>query len=81
MNALGDLMGFVVLPSTPALVIDRSAAVLAQMIGEDGSAEEIAVTIKTAFKFIDKKATLHGYFLLLPDEQSLQAIFKALHLA
>lgn len=81
MNALGDLLGVMVVPSTPRLLFDTSAAVLRAVSAGGSGGSEVVVSIKNEFTFIDKSIKLMGYFLLLPDHDSLQSMFKAMHLA
>ncbi len=80
MNALGDLLGVMVVPSTPRLLFDTSAAVLRAVSAGGSSGSEVVVSIKNEFTFIDKSIKLMGYFLLLPDHESLQAMFRAMHI-
>ena len=80
MNALGDMLGVMVVPSTPELLYDTAATVQRQVVERTGPNREIVVSIKNEFTFIDKNIKLMGYFLLLPDHDSLQSLFRAMHL-
>ena len=80
MNALGDLLGVMVVPSTPELLYDTAARVQAMVTERTSLAREVVVSIKNEFMFIDKSIKLMGYFLLLPDRDSLQSMFRAMHL-
>ncbi len=80
MNALGDMMGFVVIPTTPKLVAGKPGEVLEGLLAQGQSAGDLAVSINNEFRFLDRNAVFKGFYLLLSDSQSLTNIFKALHL-
>ncbi len=80
MNALGDLMGFLVVPTTPRLVSGTSQQVLDGLLSQGQSPQDLAVSINNEFRFLDREAIFKGFYLLLSDAQSLTNIFKALHL-
>ncbi|HTY09249.1 MAG TPA: chemotaxis protein CheC [Candidatus Edwardsbacteria bacterium] len=80
MNALGDLLGVMVVPSTPELLYDTAGAVERDVTTRTAAEREVVVSIKNEFTFIDKSIKLMGYFLLLPDHDSLRALFTAMHL-
>ena len=80
MNALGDLLGVMVVPSTPELLYDSAGAVERDVTTRTAAEREVVVSIKNEFTFIDKSIKLLGYFLLLPDHDSLQSMFRAMHL-
>lgn len=80
MNALGDMMGFVVIPTTPVLVAGRPQEVLDGLLAQGQQATDLAVSINNEFRFLDRNAVFKGFYLLLSDSQSLANIFKALHL-
>jgi chemotaxis protein CheC len=79
MNALGELLGFMVIPTTPTLISGPSGDLLAALDGPAGG-EELAVIIENEFRFQGSETSLKGYFLLLPDDDSLQAMFKAMNI-
>ena len=80
MNALGDMLGVMVVPSTPELLYDTAAVVYHLVRERTSPGSEIVVSIKNEFTFIDRSLKLLGYFLLLPDADSLHSMFKAMHL-
>ena len=81
MNALSDFMGMVLLPSPPTLAVDLSGAVLTRdFLRLDEHAEHVFV-VETEFSMVDVGERLRGFFLLLPDPASLQAILRAIRLA
>lgn len=81
MNALSDFLGMLLLPSPPTLVIDRSAAVLSNALGEFIPDPEAVLCVESEFLLRETNLTLRGYFLLLPDPASLQVMLRAMRLA
>ncbi len=81
MNALSDFMGMMLLPSPPSLAIDMSNAVLTTAYLQFGSDKDYVFCVESEFVMNDIEEHLRGYFLLLPDPASLQAILKAVRVA
>jgi chemotaxis protein CheC len=81
MNALSDFMGLVLLPSPPSLAIDMSAAILTTTYLDFGESRDYVVCVENEFQMVDIGERLRGFFLLLPDVESLQAILRAVRLA
>ncbi|MBC7789328.1 MAG: chemotaxis protein CheC [Anaerolineae bacterium] len=81
MNALSEFMGLMLLPSPPSLHIDMSAAILTTTHLQFGSDKDQVVSVETEFMLKDAGEHLRGFFLLLPDAASLQAILRAVRLA
>jgi len=81
MNALSDFMGMMLLPSPPSLAIDMSTAVLTTAYLQFGSDKDYVFCVESEFRMSDIGEKLSGYFLLLPDPASLQAILKAVRVA
>ena len=81
MNALSDFMGMMLLPSPPSLAVDMSAAVLTTAYLQFGSDRDYVFCVESEFTMTDIDERLRGYFLLLPDPASLQAILKAVRVA
>jgi len=79
MNALSDFMGMMLLPSPPSLAIDMSAAVLTTAYLQFGMDRDFVFCVESEFMMSDTEEKLRGFFLLLPDPASLQAILKAVH--
>jgi chemotaxis protein CheC len=77
MNALSDFMGMMLLPSPPSLAVDMSAAVLTTAYLQFGSEKDFVVAIESEFMMTNTHERLRGFFLLLPDPASLQAILHA----
>ena len=81
MNALSEFMGLMLLPSPPSLHIDMSAAILTTTHLQFGSDRDQVVSVETEFMLKEAEEQLRGFFLLLPDAASLQAILRAVRLA
>jgi chemotaxis protein CheC len=81
MNALSDFMGLMLLPSPPSLAIDMSDAVLTTAYLQFGSDRDYVFCVESEFFLQDIGERLRGFFLLLPDYASLQAILKAVRVA
>ncbi len=80
LNALSDFMGMVLLPSPPSLAIDMSAAVLQSAFVQCASDSEFVFVVETEFYMQDVAERLRGFFLLLPDPASLQAILRSIRM-
>jgi chemotaxis protein CheC len=81
MNALSDFMGLMLLPSPPSLAVDMSDAVLTTAYLQFGSDRDYVFCVESEFYLQDLGERLRGFFLLLPDYPSLQAILKAVRVA
>jgi chemotaxis protein CheC len=81
MNALSDFMGMMLLPSPPSLAVDMSTAVLTTAYLQFGSDKDYVFCVESEFLMNDVGERLRGFFLLLPDPASLQAILKAVRVA
>ena len=80
MNALSDFMGLMLLPSPPSLAVDMSSAVLTTAYLQFGTDRDYVFCVESEFYMNDLHERLRGFFLLLPDVASLQAILKAVRL-
>jgi chemotaxis protein CheC len=81
LNALSDFMGMMLLPSPPSLAVDMSNAVLTTTYLQFGSDKDYVFCVESEFVMNDLDERLRGFFLLLPDAASLQAILKAVRVA
>ena len=81
MNALSDFMGLMLLPSPPSLAIDMSNAVLTTAYLQFGGDRDYVFCVESEFYMKDIDEHLRGYFLLLPDFASLQAILRAVRVS
>ena len=78
MNALSEFMGLMLLPSPPSLAIDMSTAVLNDGVSAVRHRSGLWSSRSRAQFFLqDEGEELRGFFLLLPDAASLQAILRA----
>ena len=77
MNALSDFMGMMLLPSPPSLAVDMSSAVLTTAYLQFGSDRDYVFCVESEFYMKDLDEHLRGFFLLLPEFASLQAILRA----
>ena len=77
MNALSEFMGMVLLPSPPSLAVDMSQAVLSTAFLQFGGITDRIVCVESEFYLKEIGERLRGFFLLLPDAPSLQAILRA----
>jgi chemotaxis protein CheC len=81
MTALSDFMGMMLLPSPPSLAVDMSDAVLTTTYLQFGTDRDLVFCVESEFLMDDTAEKLRGFFLLLPDPASLQAILKAIRVA
>ena len=81
MDALSDFMGMMLLPSPPSLAIDMSTAVLTTAYLQFGTDRDYVFCVESEFYMTDVNEKLRGFFLLLPDPASLQAILRAVRVA
>jgi chemotaxis protein CheC len=81
MNALSDFMGMMLLPSPPSMAVDMSNAVLTTTYLQFGSDRDYVFCVESEFFMSETAEKLRGFFLLLPDSASLQAILKAVNVA
>lgn len=81
MNALSDFMGMMLLPSPPSMAIDMSAALLTSAYLQFGKDYDLVFCVESSFYMKDFDEHLRGFFLLLPDSASLQAILRAVRMA
>jgi chemotaxis protein CheC len=81
MNALSEFMGLMLLPSPPSLAIDMSSAILTTAYLQFGTDRDHVFYVESQFFLQEQNEHLRGFFLLLPDLASLQAILRAVRLA
>lgn len=81
MNALSDFMGMMLIPSPPSLAIDMSSAVLTTAYLQFGGVRDYVFCVETEFLMDNVDERLRGFFLLLPDTASLNAILRAVRVA
>jgi chemotaxis protein CheC len=81
LNALSDFMGMVLLPSPPELSIGAAEAIVTPGFLRLLPPPEYVFVVETEFMMTERQERLRGFFLLLPDAASLQAILRAVRLA
>jgi chemotaxis protein CheC len=81
LNALADFLKMRILNSPPMLSVDMSDAVLTSTYVEVGEGSEFVFCVESEFQLANDTHPLRGFFLLLPDPKSLQAILHAIRLA
>jgi chemotaxis protein CheC len=81
LNALADFMNLLLLPSPPLLAVDMASAVLSSAFLQFGDGRDVVFCVESEFQMRDDGQALRGYFLLLPDNGSLQTILRAIKLA
>ena len=81
MNALSEFMGLMLLPSPPSLAVDMSSAVLTTAYLQFGTDRDYVFCVESQFYMKELDEHLRGFFLLLPDFASLQAILRAVRVA
>ena len=81
MNALSKFMGLMLLPSPPSLAIDMSTAVLTTAYLQFSSERDYVFCIESEFMMMDTSERLRGFFLLIPDTDSLSKILRVVRVA
>lgn len=76
MTALSDFLGMQLLPSPPRLKVGTAAEVMNEHRREASDAAA-ACCVETEFSFEEVGERFCGFFLLLPDAESFDAIFRA----
>ena len=80
MNSLGELLGFLILPSVPAITVDLAGRILSKVLNEFTFEEDLLFCIETEFNFGDAETQLHAFLLLLPDTIGVEHILRELKL-
>ena len=81
LNALSEFRGMILMPSPPTLVIDMSDAVLNETYLEVAQQSEYVFCVESEFELMESNERLRGFFLLMPDVGSLNAILRATRVA
>lgn len=81
LNALSDFLGLLLLTSVPALAMDQAAAVLTSSFMEFQEDRDYVFVVETVFNMDEVGHELHGHFLLVPDDASLEIMLRAIRLA
>lgn len=78
MTALSEFLGMTLLPSPPRLTVGTTETVMAEHRRQASSAAA-ACCVETEFNFEEIGERFRGFFLLLPDAESFDAIFAAVN--
>jgi chemotaxis protein CheC len=78
MTALSEFLGMTLLPSPPRLTVGTTNSVMEDHRREASSAAA-ACCVETEFNFEEIGERFRGFFLLLPDAASFDAIFAAVN--
>ena len=81
LNALSDFLGLLLLMSVPGLAMDVTAAVLKSTFLEFQEDRDYVFVVETLFNMDEIEKDLHGHFLLVPDEASIDVLLRAIRLA
>lgn len=81
MNALAEFMGMILLPSPPSLAVDDATSVVTTALLQFSADRDYVFCVESEFTMQDVGERLSGFFLLLPDYPSLQAMLRAIRLA
>jgi chemotaxis protein CheC len=81
MNALSEFVHLMLLPSPPSLAVDMSTAVLTTAYLQFSSQKDYVFCVESEFMMVKMAEKLRGFFLLLPDPASLQALLRAVKVA
>lgn len=76
MTALSEFLGMTLLPSPPQLTVGTTATVMEDH-RRTASSAAAACCVETEFNFEEIGERFRGFFLLLPDAESFDAIFAA----
>jgi chemotaxis protein CheC len=76
MTALSEFLGMTLLPSPPRLTVGTTKTVMDEHKRQASSAAA-ACCVETEFNFEEIGERFRGFFLLLPDAESFDAIFAA----
>ncbi|HUF12784.1 MAG TPA: chemotaxis protein CheC [Longimicrobiales bacterium] len=81
LNALSEFLGLLLLTSVPGLAMDATAAVLKSSFLEFNESRDYVFLVETIFNLDEVDHPLHGHFMLVPDEASIDVLLRAIRLA
>ena len=79
LNALSNFMGMLLIMSAPAVAVDMVGAIMTTTYLNFGDSKDHVFCVNTAMTMDDEH--MHAYFLLIPDDASLQVILREMKLA
>jgi chemotaxis protein CheC len=80
MTALSEFLTMRLMPSPPRLTIATASELLRECASTSG-ADQSVCCVETEFRFQEIGEAFRGFFLLVPDSESLGAIFRAVRVA
>lgn len=80
LSALSEFLGLMLIPSVPGITRDDFRAIVSSVYLEFSEDEEYVFCVETHFHFKEPKRDLEAYLLLIPDNESLTTILKAMKL-
>lgn len=80
MTALSEFLNMTLLPSPPTLTVGTTNEVMAEHRRQAANAAA-ACCVETEFSFEEVGERFRGFFLLLPDAESFDAIFRAVNVS
>lgn len=80
LTALSEFLTMRLLPSPPTLVEGETGQALGRVFADQGDLKPV-LCVETEFAMKDPAESLRGYFVLVPDETSFEAIFSAVRVA
>lgn len=80
LTALSDFLGMRLLPSPPTLTNGETGKTLGDVF-PDAGAHQPVLCVETEFELREPAENLRGYFILVPNETSFEAIFSAVRVA
>ncbi|RKX71259.1 hypothetical protein DRP53_02240 [candidate division WOR-3 bacterium] len=80
MNALGEMIGLLILPSVPGMVVDLAGAILSSVVLEFSEEKDFVICLESEFYIATKKRTIKSYYLMMPDISSVEVLLKKVNL-
>lgn len=79
LNALSNFMGMLLIMSAPAVAVDMAGAIMTTSFLNFGDSKDYVFCVTTEMTMGEEQ--LHAFFLLMPDDASLQVILREMKLA
>ena len=79
LSALSAFLGKLIIPSPPKLSVDPSANIISTAYLRFGSPDDYVLRVESEFLVDGSNERLRGFFLLLPDLDSLPVILRAVN--
>jgi chemotaxis protein CheC len=78
LNALGDMLELSAIPSPPEMASGPMKVVLGRVLNSHGREGCPLAYVQNRFRFLGGAKTFSGYFMMLPDQPSLESILGKL---